>query len=64
LTPKTDVNAVNGANAPGARQSMRMNWSEYDLIPEDELNCILWRNQRGPDAPYPVPIHRALFTRR
>jgi YVTN family beta-propeller protein len=64
LTPKVDVNAVNSPNAPGAQQSKRMDWSEYDLIPEDELNRILWRVQKGPAAPYPAPIHRALFTRR
>ena len=63
LAPQVDVTAVNGTNAPGAAQSKRMNWSEYDLIPEDELNRILWRVTKGPNVPYPAPIHRAVFTR-
>ena len=40
-----------------------MNFSEYDLAPEDELNRILWYVAKGPDVPYPAPIHRALFTK-
>ncbi len=39
-----------------------MNFREYDLAPEDELNRILWRVAKGPDAPYPTPIHRVIFT--
>jgi len=64
LTPKVDLNAINSPNAPGARQSARMDWSEYDLIPEDELNRILWRWTKGPDVPYPAPIHRAILAKR
>jgi hypothetical protein len=39
-----------------------MNFLDYDLAPEDELNHILWSVAKGPDMPYPTPIHRALFT--
>jgi hypothetical protein len=63
-TPKVDVAAINQRNAPGAQQSMRMNFDVYDRAPEDELNRILWRATRGPGAPYPAPIHRAVFTSR
>ncbi len=56
--------AVNPPNAPGARQSARMNFKEYDLIPEDELNRILWRWVKGPNVPYPAPIHRAVLASR
>jgi hypothetical protein len=38
-----------------------MNFAQYDLAPEDELNRILWYHAR-PNEPYPTPIHRALFT--
>jgi YVTN family beta-propeller protein len=64
LVPKVDVNALNPGDAPGAQASARMDWSEYDRIPEDELNRILWRAAKGPNVPYATPIHRALFTRR
>ena len=62
LTPQVDLNAKNTKKSPFAKESSRMNFSEYDLAPEDELNRILWYVTKGPDVPYPTPIHRALFT--
>jgi len=62
LTPKVDVLAKNTAKSPGAKQSARMNFRDYDLAPEDELNRILWAAAKGVDAPYPPPIPRVLFT--
>ena len=62
LTPQVDLNAKNTTKSPFAKESSRMNFSEYDLAPEDELNRILWYVAKGPDVPYPTPIHRALFT--
>ncbi len=62
LTPKVDLYAKNTAKSPGAKQSSRMNFRDYDLAPEDELNRILWREAKGEDVPYPAPIHRAVFT--
>jgi len=60
--PAVDLNAINSTAAPGAKKSARMNFEEYDRAPEDELNRILWAAAKGVDAPYPAPIHRALFT--
>ncbi len=62
ITPRVDMNAKNTAKSPGAKKSARMNFREYDRAPEDALNRILWAAAKGPDAPYPSPIHRALFT--
>ena len=62
LTPRVDLMARNTSRSPGAKQSARMNFRDYDLAPEDELNRILWRVAKGPDAPYPAAIHRAVFT--
>ena len=62
LTPKVDLLAKNTEKSPYSKQSARMNFREYDLAPEDELNRILWHTARGPNVPYPTPIHRALFT--
>jgi hypothetical protein len=64
VTPKVDLLALNPANAPGARQSSRMDFDEYDRAPEDALNRILWRAVKGPVVPYPAPIHGALLGRR
>lgn len=63
LKPQVDLNAINKATAFGAVESRKMDFDEYDRAPEDELNRILWRVAKGPSIPYPVPIHRAVFTR-
>ncbi len=63
LTPKVDVLAKNSEKSPFAKESRRMNFREYDRAPEDELNRILWYVAKGPNAPYPTPIHRAIFTK-
>ena len=63
-TPTVDLNALNPKNAPGAKQSARMNFREYDRAPEDELNRILWAAVKGPNAPYPTPIHGAFIAPR
>ena len=62
IMPGVDMLAKNTAKSPGAKQSARMNLRDYDLAPEDELNRILWLAAKGPDVPYPTPIHRAIFT--
>jgi len=61
LTPAVNLLAKNTAKSPFAKESARMNFRDYDLAPEDELNRILWYVARGTDAPYPTPIHRMLF---
>lgn len=62
LIPQVDLNAKNTEKSPFAKESKRMNFRGYDLAPEDELNRILWFVAKGPDVPYPAPIHRAIFT--
>jgi len=62
LTPKVDLNAKNTSKSPFAKQSRAMDFREYDRAPEDELNRILWFVAKGPDAPYPTPIHRAVIS--
>ncbi len=54
--------AKNALKSFSAKRLARMNFHEYDRAPEDELNRILWRVAKGPDAPYPTPIHRVIFT--
>jgi hypothetical protein len=62
IKPKTDLFAVNTGKSPKAKQSAMMDFSDYDLAPEDQLNRILWEVANGPDVSYPTPIHRAVFT--
>jgi len=62
LTPRVDLAARNTTKSPGAKESARMDFREYDRAPEDALNRILWAMAKGSDALYPAPIHRAVFT--
>jgi hypothetical protein len=62
LRPNVDLTAKNTKKTPFAKESARMNFREYDRAPEDELNRILWYVAKGPNVPYPTPIHRALIT--
>jgi YVTN family beta-propeller protein len=64
LMPKVDLHTRNSEKSPFAQESRRMDFDEYDRAPEDELNRILWYVTKGPDVPYPAPIHRAVFTTR
>jgi hypothetical protein len=62
LQPKVDLLARNTPASPGAKKSAMMDFDEYDEAPEDEVNRILWVEAKGPNVPYPTPIHRVLFT--
>jgi hypothetical protein len=59
---RIDLGEKNRADAPGAEASLRMNLGEADLAPERELNEIVWRSVRGPEALMPPPV-RAAFVR-
>ncbi len=60
LRARIDLNARNGAAAYGAKQSARMDWSEYDRIDEDALNRILWHSIKGAKAAMPAPVRRSV----
>ena len=62
LNPQVDMFAKNTERSPLSMQSKQLDFSDYDRAPEDGLNRILWADARGVDAPYPTPIHRAVFT--
>jgi hypothetical protein len=60
LPARIDVTTRNTENAYGAKQSARMDWSDYDRINDDELNDILWHSIKGVETPMPAPVRRAL----
>src|SRR2546425_104080 len=64
LTPQVDLNATNTLKSPFAKLSRAMDFREYDRAPEDQLNRILWYVAKGPNTPYPSPIHRAVIPQR
>ena len=60
LQPKVELDemnpplkALNGRQLWAARQSLAMNWSEPDDIPQGTLNRILWWDSKGYEKPYP-----------
>jgi hypothetical protein len=50
--PRISLTDKNLADAPGAKESAKMDFAEADDIDEDALNDILWRAIRK-DAPPP-----------
>jgi hypothetical protein len=56
---KIDLDAKNGSMAYGAKESSKMDWSEYDRIDEDVLNRILWKSIRGVKSEVPAPVRSA-----
>jgi hypothetical protein len=69
LTPYThvaaqiDLNAINPKNAYGAARSAKLDFSDYDLVDDFELNEILWHAVKGVDAPVPPAVRRAIALR-
>jgi YVTN family beta-propeller protein len=61
VPPSLDLSARNPAVAYGAKESSRMDWSDYDRIDEDRLNRILWHSLKGRNVPYPAPV-RSIVT--
>ncbi len=47
---------ANGADAPGAKQSAKLNFSVADAADTNVLNAILWRAAKG-KVPMPAPRH-------
>jgi YVTN family beta-propeller protein len=62
LPAQVNLMAKNTLKSPLSKESSRMDFREYDRAPEDALNRILWAAAKGLEAPYPTPIHRAVFT--
>jgi YVTN family beta-propeller protein len=60
LSPRVDLEARNGAAAPGAAVSARLDFSAYDRVPAEVLNHILWDSLK-PGIAYPAPVRSALF---
>ena len=40
-----------------------MDFSDYDLVNDFELNEVLWRSIKGKDAPLPPAVRRAIAFR-
>jgi hypothetical protein len=60
---RIDLDATNTKTAYGAERSSKMDFSDYDLVDDFELNEILWRSIKGVDAPLPAAVRRAIADR-
>jgi hypothetical protein len=49
---------MNSKNAPGAGESAKMDFSRPDAIDAQKLNCILWQDARGSQAPHPARLRK------
>jgi YVTN family beta-propeller protein len=60
---RIDLTEINTKKAYGAERSGKMDFSDYDLADDFELNEILWRSIKGADAPLPSAVRRAIADR-
>jgi YVTN family beta-propeller protein len=60
---KIDLDAKNTKAAYGAERSSKLDFSDYDLADDFELNEILWRSIKGADAPLPPVVRTAIANR-
>jgi hypothetical protein len=63
VAARIDLNEINAKTAYGAERSAKMDFSDYDLVDDFELNEILWRSIKGTKAPLP-PVVRAAIANR
>ncbi len=63
LPAQIDLKLKNGMAAYGADRSAKMDFIDYDLVDDFELNEILWRSIKGKDAPLPPAVRRAIIFR-
>jgi YVTN family beta-propeller protein len=61
--PRIDLTEVNTKKSYGAKRSGKMDFSDYDLADDYELNEILWRSIKGADAPLPPAVRSAIADR-
>jgi YVTN family beta-propeller protein len=57
ITPAQSLEELNTASAPMAAQSAKMDFSNVDLAPEQQLNEAIWQSVRGADSQMPAPRH-------
>jgi DNA-binding beta-propeller fold protein YncE len=62
LDARVPLDEKNDWATPGARRSIRMNFSEADLAPDLELNQVIWESVHGRGSVMPPP-RRAGFIR-
>jgi hypothetical protein len=54
-----DVNELNTASAPGAKESLALDLSREDAADDLIFNRIIWQSVRGAESPMPPPVRAA-----
>jgi phospholipase C len=54
-TPSQSLDEKNTASSPMAAESSRMNFTQADVAPEQQLNEAIWKSVKGADSPMPAP---------
>jgi YVTN family beta-propeller protein len=57
ITPAQPLNQMNSASSPMAAQSAKMDFSNVDLAPEQQLNQAIWQSVKGAGSPMPAAQH-------
>ena len=61
IPAQIDLMTKNTSDSYGAAIAAKMDFSDYDLADEQQLNQILWHSIKGKDVPMPAPVRRAFF---
>ena len=61
VMPRIDLAAKNTIRSPFAMESSKLDFDEYDRVPDEVLNRIVWAAVKGTDQPCPPPVHRVMF---
>jgi hypothetical protein len=56
LVPAISLQEMNAADAPGAKESARWDFTHPDRAPEAELNRVIWQSIRGENSIPPAPV--------
>ena len=56
LRPNVSLTEMNAPDAPGAKESLRWDFSHPDRAPDAELNRVIWQSIRGRDSIPPAPV--------
>jgi YVTN family beta-propeller protein len=54
-TPSQSLDEKNTASSPMAAESSKMDFSQADVAPEQQLNEAIWKSVKGADSPMPAP---------
>jgi YVTN family beta-propeller protein len=57
VTPQQNMDELNGASAPMAKQAGTWNFSKPDAAPQAGLNQSIWKSVRGATSTMPAPTH-------